>query len=79
MAPAKLSGWVERARRAEQLGVSIIPRLMLDPDPGDVVIKPVAGEGSNRRIAAVRLPTRYLTPAVQEFLSITEAFARTSR
>jgi DNA-binding transcriptional LysR family regulator len=52
-------------------GVSIIPRLMLDPDPGDVVIKPVAGEGINRRIAAVRLPSHYLTPAVQEFLSMT--------
>jgi DNA-binding transcriptional LysR family regulator len=53
-------------------GVSIIPRLMLEPDPRDVVIKPVAGQGINRRIAAIRLPSRYLTPAVQEFLSITK-------
>ena len=45
-------------------GVSIIPRLMLDPAPGDVAIRPVADFEIARRVAAVRLRTRYLTPAV---------------
>jgi DNA-binding transcriptional LysR family regulator len=50
-------------------GVSIIPRLMLDPVRSGVVIKPISGESLGRRVAAIRLPTRYLTPATAEFLT----------
>jgi DNA-binding transcriptional LysR family regulator len=50
-------------------GVSIIPRLMLDPLHSGVVIKPVEGASPGRRVAAVRLPTRYLTPAAAAFLA----------
>ena len=57
-------------------GVSIIPRMMLDPAPADVVIRPVAGHEMSRRVAAVRLRTRYLTPAVAAFLGVTQAAAK---
>jgi DNA-binding transcriptional LysR family regulator len=51
-------------------GVSILPRLMLDPLHADVVVKPVEGDAPIQRVAAVRLPTRYLAPAVAEFLAV---------
>jgi DNA-binding transcriptional LysR family regulator len=61
-------------------GVSIIPRLMLDPSHSGVVIKPIEGASPGRRVAAVRLPTRYLTPATAAFLAaIREAADRHSR
>jgi DNA-binding transcriptional LysR family regulator len=49
-------------------GVSILPRLMLDPLRADVAVKPVDGAVPTQRVAAVRLPTRYLAPAAAEFL-----------
>ena len=50
-------------------GVSILPRLMLDPLHSDVVVRPVEGDAPIQRVAAVRLPTRYLAPAAAEFLA----------
>jgi DNA-binding transcriptional LysR family regulator len=50
-------------------GIALLPRLMLrNPDPG-VRIKPLPrSEAPVRRIVALRLPTRYLTPSVERFL-----------
>ncbi len=49
-------------------GVSILPRILLYPVRPDVVVKPVEGDAPIQRIAAVRLPSRYLAPATAEFL-----------
>ena len=49
-------------------GVSLIPNLMLDATPGDVVIRPIERHGIARRVAAVRLRDRYLSPASEAFL-----------
>lgn len=54
---------------AAEEGVSILPRLMLDPLHADVVVRPVEGDAPVQRVAAVRLPTRHLAPAAAEFLS----------
>jgi DNA-binding transcriptional LysR family regulator len=57
-------------------GVSILPRLLLDPHSG-VLAKPVQGEAPTMRVAVVRLPTRYLAPAVAEFMTaLSEAASR---
>jgi DNA-binding transcriptional LysR family regulator len=50
-------------------GVAILPRLMVDPLHAHVVVKAVEGEAPIQRVAAVRLPTRYLSPASTEFLA----------
>lgn len=58
-------------------GVSIVPRLMIDPVPADVVVRPVAGLPPVQRVSAARLPSRYLTPASAAFLEVLrEAAAR---
>jgi DNA-binding transcriptional LysR family regulator len=57
-------------------GVSILPRLMLDPLHADVVVKPVDGDAPTQRVAAVRLPTRYLAPAAAEFLTALDDAAK---
>jgi DNA-binding transcriptional LysR family regulator len=57
-------------------GVSILPRLMVDPLHADVVVKPVEGDVPIQRVAAVRLPTRYLAPATAEFLSALQDAAK---
>jgi DNA-binding transcriptional LysR family regulator len=57
-------------------GVSILPRLMLDPLHADVVVKPVEGAMPVQRVAAVRLPTRYLAPAAAEFLAVLQEAAK---
>jgi DNA-binding transcriptional LysR family regulator len=60
-------------------GVSILPRLLLDPHSG-VVARPVEGEAPTMRVSVVRLPTRYLAPAVVEFMSVLgEAATRWTR
>jgi len=51
-------------------GVSILPRLLLDPLHAGVVVRPVEGDAPTMRVAAVRLPTRYLSPAAAEFLAV---------
>jgi len=61
---------------AAREGVSILPRLMLDPLHADVVVKPVDGYAPIQRVAAVRFPRRYLTPAAAEFLAALKAAAK---
>lgn len=56
-------------------GVSVLPRLLLDPH-ADVVAKPLDGDQPVMRIAAVRLPTRYLAPATAAFLEVLVEAAR---
>lgn len=51
-------------------GVSILPRLLLDPLHPGVVVRPVAGGAPTMRVSAVRVPTRYLAPATAEFLAV---------
>ena len=48
-------------------GVSLIPRMMLEPGGADVAVKAVQGKGISRRVSIVRVPARYLTPAAQAF------------
>jgi DNA-binding transcriptional LysR family regulator len=55
---------------AAREGIALLPRLMLHAHPADVVIKPLSGEIPRERVAAVRLPSRYLTPATAEFLDV---------
>jgi DNA-binding transcriptional LysR family regulator len=51
-------------------GIALLPRLMLRPRHLGVTIKPLGGEAPTRRIVAIRMPTRYLTPAVEHFLEL---------
>lgn len=57
-------------------GVTMLPRLLLDPLHPGVVVRRVEGDAPTMRVAAVRLPTRYLAPAVAEFLAVLENAAR---
>lgn len=58
-------------------GISILPRLMLDPLHAEVAVRPVDGQPPVQRVAAVRLPTRHLAPATAQFLSaLQDAAAR---
>jgi DNA-binding transcriptional LysR family regulator len=51
-------------------GIAILPRLMLRPPHPGVVVKPLGPNAPIRRVVAVRLPTRYLTPSVGRFLEL---------
>jgi DNA-binding transcriptional LysR family regulator len=51
-------------------GISALPRLMLPRDHPGIRTRPFAAGAPIRRITAVRLPTRYLTPATDRFLSL---------
>ena len=51
-------------------GIAVLPRLMLHPQHPGVKVKPLADDVPVRRISAVRLPTRYLTPAAKRFLEV---------
>lgn len=51
-------------------GVAVLPRLLAEPPPPGVVLRPVAGQAPTQRVAAARLPTRYLSPAATAFLDI---------
>lgn len=57
-------------------GVSILPRLLLDPVHPGVAVRPLAGATPIMRVAAVRVPTRYLAPATAEFLTVLKQAAR---
>jgi len=57
-------------------GVSIVPRLMIDPVPADVAVLPVIGDRPIQRVSVARLPSRYLTPASGTFLSMLREAAR---
>ena len=51
-------------------GIAVLPRLMLSPLHPEVSVKPLGADAPIRRIVAIRLPTRYLTPAVERFLGL---------
>jgi DNA-binding transcriptional LysR family regulator len=51
-------------------GISVLPRLMLHPVHPGVSVKPLGAGAPIRRIVAVRLPTRYLSPSVERFLDL---------
>jgi DNA-binding transcriptional LysR family regulator len=51
-------------------GIALLPRLLLDPPHRGVRVKPLGDAAPIRRIVAVRMPTRYLTPAVERFLDL---------
>ncbi|MCA1699612.1 MAG: LysR family transcriptional regulator [Actinobacteria bacterium] len=57
-------------------GVSIVPRLMIDPLPADVAVRPVTGERPVQRVSVARLPGRYLSPASAAFLAMLRQAAR---
>ena len=57
-------------------GVSIVPRLMIDPVPADVAVRPVAGERPVQRVSVARLPSRYRSPACSTFLGMLQEAAR---
>jgi DNA-binding transcriptional LysR family regulator len=57
-------------------GVSILPRLLLDPLHAGVIVRPVAGDAPTMRVAAVRVPTRYLAPATAAFLAVLDDAAK---
>lgn len=56
-------------------GISTLPRLMLPRDHPGVRIKPLAEGAPIRRIAAVRVPSRFLTPATGRFLAMLSSAA----
>jgi DNA-binding transcriptional LysR family regulator len=51
-------------------GVALLPRLMLRPKHPGVRIKALGPDAPIRRIVALRLPTRYLSPATERFLDL---------
>lgn len=51
-------------------GIALLPRLMLQARHPGVVIRPLATDPPMRRVSAVRLSTRYLTPASERFLAL---------
>jgi DNA-binding transcriptional LysR family regulator len=51
-------------------GIALLPRLMLRAAHPGVAITPLATDPPMRRVSAVRLATRYLTPATERFLAL---------
>jgi DNA-binding transcriptional LysR family regulator len=51
-------------------GIALLPRLMLHAKHPGVAIRPLAGNPPIRRVSALRLSTRYLTPATERFLAL---------
>ena len=51
-------------------GIALLPRLMLRPANPGVAIRPLASDPPARRVSALRLSTRYLTPATERFLAL---------
>jgi DNA-binding transcriptional LysR family regulator len=51
-------------------GIALLPRLMLRPAHPGVASRPLAGDPPLRRVSALRLSTRYLTPATERFLEL---------
>ncbi len=50
-------------------GIALLPRLMLLAVHPGVAIRPLASNPPMRRVSAVRLSTRYLTPATERFIA----------
>jgi DNA-binding transcriptional LysR family regulator len=57
-------------------GISILPRLLLYSLHPGVAVRPLAGDTLTMRVAAVRVPTRYLAPATAEFLTVLKHAAK---
>ena len=51
-------------------GIALLPRIMLQATHPGVAIRPLAADPPMRRISAVRLSTRYLTPATERFTAL---------
>src|SRR5881396_760953 len=51
-------------------GIALLPRIMLQVTHPGVAIRPLATDPPMRRISAVRLSTRYLTPATERFTAL---------
>ncbi len=51
-------------------GIALLPRLTLRPAHPGVAIRPIATDPPGRRVSALRLSTRYLTPATERFLAL---------
>jgi len=51
-------------------GIALLPRIMLHATHPGVAIRPLATDPPMRRISAVRLSTRYLTPATERFTAL---------
>jgi DNA-binding transcriptional LysR family regulator len=60
---------------AAREGISTLPRLMLPPDHPGIRVKPFAAWAPIRRITAVRVPARFLTPATESFLTMLSSAA----
>jgi DNA-binding transcriptional LysR family regulator len=54
-------------------GIALLPRLMLRPANPGVAIRPLADDPPSRRVSAVRLSTRYLSPASERFIALLTA------
>jgi DNA-binding transcriptional LysR family regulator len=54
-------------------GIAVLPRLMLQAAHPGVVIRPLASDPPIRRVLALRLSSRYLTPATERFLALVVA------
>ena len=55
---------------ASGFGVALLPRLMLRLPHPEVAIRPLDRDAPIRRVCALRLPTRFLTPATERFLAL---------
>jgi DNA-binding transcriptional LysR family regulator len=51
-------------------GIALLPRLMLRAQNPGVAIRPLAEDPPTRRISAIRLTTRYETPATERFTAL---------
>ena len=51
-------------------GIALLPRLMLRALNPGVAVRPLAADPPGRRVSAVRLSTRYLSPATERFLAL---------
>jgi DNA-binding transcriptional LysR family regulator len=51
-------------------GIALLPRLMLRAANPGVAIRPLTTDPPGRRVSAIRLATRYLTPATERFLAL---------
>ena len=54
-------------------GIAVLPRLMLQAAHPRVAIRPLATDPPIRRVSALRLTSRYLTPATERFLACSSA------
>jgi DNA-binding transcriptional LysR family regulator len=61
---------LSQALAAAGEGITVLPRLLLDPLHPGVVVRPLEADPPIMRVSAVRLPTRYLTPATAEFIEL---------